>query len=439
MNILIIGNGGREHALAWKLSQSNRVNHIYLAAGNGGTALETNMSNIAIDPLDFTALVAFTKEKSIDLTVVGPEAPLVKGIVDHFRSEGLLILGPTAAAAQLEGSKYFAKQFMQRYHIPTAQAVLFKNKQAALDYVETHTMPVVIKADGLASGKGVIVAQTLEVAITAIHQFMESTNAQLIIEDYLIGEEVSFIVMSDGETVLPLATSQDHKALLENDQGPNTGGLGAYSPATRVSPALYKKIMKTVILPTILGMKSEGEPYTGFLYAGLMISPNDDFHVLEFNCRLGDPETQAILFRLDSDLASLCLAAVQGDLYEYKAHWKDKIALSVVMASSGYPGEYQKGYRISGLQQSDNPHVKIFHANTLSHHSDVVTAGGRVLCITALGDTLESAQKAAYATVNNIDYTDAYYRRDIGYRSPLNTCVSTTETVSCPCKNQIDL
>ncbi len=432
MKILIIGNGGREHALAWKLSQSNRVNHVYLANGNAGTHLDDHMENIPLDILNFQGLADFVKKQEISLTLVGPEAPLVGGIVDYFRGEGLPILGPTAAAAQLEGSKYFAKKFMQDHGIPTANAVLFNSKQAALDYLDTQAMPIVIKADGLASGKGVVVAETLAMAKKAVDQFMDKAQSQLVIEQFLSGEEISFIVISDGETILPLATSQDHKALLEQDQGPNTGGLGAYSPATRVTPELYKKIINTVILPTIYGMKARGEPYTGFLYAGLMINEHNDIQVLEFNCRLGDPETQAILFRLESDLASLCLATVEGKLHEYQAHWKNKIALSVVMASTGYPNQYETGYPIEGLDNAPTSPVKIFHANTQYDQKQVLTAGGRVLCVTGLGDTVKEAQETVYEAVGQIHYTAAYYRRDIGYRALPYPPISQADLISYP-------
>ena len=419
MKVLVIGSGGREHAMAWKLLQSSRVSRIYVAPGNAGTARESGIENV--DITEIAALVDFARDKDIALTVVGPEAPLAAGVVDAFRDAKLRIFGPTRAAAQLESSKDYAKRFMQRHHIPTANSETSSDLAEAHSYVDRFGAPIVIKADGLAAGKGVVVAITIEEAHRAI-DFMLADNklgaagARVVIEEFLVGEEASFIVMVDGEHILPLATSQDHKRLLDGDKGPNTGGMGAYSPAPIVTPALHAKVMREVIRPTVRGMKSEGITYTGFLYAGLMIDKAGNAKVLEFNCRLGDPETQPIMMRLKSDFANLLDHAVNGTLDQIEADWDGRIAVGVVMAAAGYPDAPRKGDRIHGLPGNTTDRV-VFHAGTALRENDVLTAGGRVLCVTALGENMKLAQQRAYSFAAGIQFDGMQLRHDIGHRA----------------------
>ncbi|AWK14767.1 phosphoribosylamine--glycine ligase [Candidatus Fukatsuia symbiotica] len=424
MNILIIGNGGREHALGWKAAQSPLAEKIYIAPGNAGTALEPRLENVDIAATDIPALLAFAKSHAIGLTIVGPEAPLVIGIVDTFRAADLTIFGPTQAAAQLEGSKAFSKDFLARHQIPTAAYQNFTDIDAALAYIRKKGTPIVIKADGLAAGKGVIVASTQEEAETAVNDMLAGNvfgNAghRIVIEEFLEGEETSFIVMVDGKNVLPMATSQDHKRVNDGDRGLNTGGMGAYSPAPVVTDDIHQRIMEQIIWPTVRGMTAEGNTYSGFLYAGLMISSDGQPKVIEFNCRFGDPETQPIMLRMRSDLVELCLAGAQGKLNEKKSEWDERCALGVVLAAEGYPGNYRKGDVIQGLpQQKITNEGKVFHAGThLNDSNQVVTHGGRVLCVTALGMTVADAQKHAYALVKNIQWQGSFYRKDIGYRA----------------------
>ncbi|MFE8045438.1 phosphoribosylamine--glycine ligase [Brenneria goodwinii] len=422
MKILVIGNGGREHALAWKAAQSPLADIVYVAPGNAGTALEAGLSNVDIAATDIPALVAFAQQKQIDLTIVGPEQPLVIGVVDAFRAAGLKIFGPTQAAAQLEGSKSFTKDFLARHNIPSAEYQNFTEVEPALAYVRCKDAPIVIKADGLAAGKGVIVAMTLEEAENAV-QDMLAGNAfgdaghRIVVEEFLDGEEASFIVMVDGEHVLPMATSQDHKRVGDKDTGPNTGGMGAYSPAPVVTDEIHQRVMDQVIWPTVKGMAAEGNVYTGFLYAGLMISADGQPKVIEFNCRFGDPETQPIMLRLRSDLIELCLAACDGKLDETDSVWDARPSLGVVLASGGYPGDYHTGDVISGLPQQDAEDGKVFHAGTKMDGENVVTNGGRVLCVTALGNTVADAQKHAYALAAEIQWQGCFCRKDIGYRA----------------------
>ena len=422
MKVLIIGSGGREHALAWRVAQSAQVDKVYVAPGNAGTASEARVENVPIGAEDISALVHFAKETQIDLTIVGPEAPLVLGIVDDFTAAGLRCFGPRKGAAQLEGSKAFTKDFLARHHIPTAAYQNFTDAEAAIAYIQAQGAPIVVKADGLAAGKGVIVAMHEAEAIAAV-QDMLAGNAfgeaghRVVIEEYLEGEEASFICMVDGRHILPMATSQDHKRIGEGDTGPNTGGMGAYSPAPVVTPAIHARIMREVIEPTVTGMAAEGNAYTGFLYAGLMITAEGAPRVIEYNVRFGDPETQPIMLRLQSDLAALCLAAVNGELDTMEARWDPRAALGVVMAAGGYPGNYAKGRPISGLSDIAGADVKVFHAGTALRNGQIVTNGGRVLCVTALGDTVQAAQRKAYAEVAKIHWEDACFRRDIGYRA----------------------
>lgn len=422
MNVLIIGGGGREHALAWKVAQSPKVEHVYVAPGNAGTAREPGMENVDIGAEDLSALLEFAQAKKIDLTIVGPEAPLVAGIVDQFQAAGLRCFGPTQGAAQLEGSKSFTKGFLARHHIPTGAYGTFTDIDAAVAYLDDQQMPIVVKVDGLAAGKGVIIAQTREEAIAACRDMLDdhafgAAGQQVVIEEFLRGEEASFIVMVDGEHVLPLATSQDHKARDEGDRGPNTGGMGAYSPAPVVTPEIHARIMREVIEPTVQGMAAEGHPYTGFLYAGLMIGVDGVPRVLEYNCRFGDPETQPIMLRLSSDLTDLCEAALDGKLHEITATWDPRAALGIVLAAGGYPGRYRKGDAIEGLDRYTGPDCKLFHAGTALQDDQVVTCGGRVLCATALGDSVGEAQQRATALAKNIHWCGIYYREDIGYRA----------------------
>jgi phosphoribosylamine--glycine ligase len=422
MKILVIGNGGREHALAWKAAQSPQVKEVFVAPGNAGTSREKNLTNVDIGVTDIASLVNFAQENQIDLTIVGPEAPLVEGVVDSFQANNLRIFGPTQAAAQLEGSKAFTKDFLSRHNIPTAAYENFTEIEPAIAYVKKHGAPIVVKADGLAAGKGVIVAQTETEAINAIEDMLAGNSFgeaghRVVIEEFLQGEEASFIVMADGKNILPLATSQDHKARDNGDKGPNTGGMGAYSPAPVVTEALAEKVMKTVIIPTVEGMASEGNDYTGFLYAGLMISPKGDLKVLEYNCRFGDPETQPIMMRLKSDLAALCDAAIDGKLDSVSADWDSRAAIGIVMAAGGYPASYEKGKVISGLDEVDDETSKVFHAGTSDKDGQVVTSGGRVLCVVSLGDNVTDAQHQVYEKVKKIQWDGAFYRTDIGYRA----------------------
>jgi len=422
MKILVIGNGGREHALAWKAAQSPLADSVFVAPGNAGTALEPALQNVAISPTDIPALLAFARDEKIDLTIVGPEAPLVIGVVDAFRAAGLKIFGPTQAAAQLEGSKAFTKDFLARHKIPTGEYQNFTEVEPALAYVRLKGAPIVIKADGLAAGKGVIVAMTLQEAEDAI-QDMLAGNAfgdaghRIVVEEFLDGEEASFIVMVDGENVLPMATSQDHKRVGDGDTGPNTGGMGAYSPAPVVTDEIHQRVMDEVIWPTVRGMAGEGNVYTGFLYAGLMIDKSGQPKVIEFNCRFGDPETQPIMLRLQSDLVDLCLAAVDGKLNEKDSVWDPRPSLGVVLAAGGYPGDYVNGEQIHGLPLEEVADGKVFHAGTTLQDELVVTNGGRVLCVTALGEDVAAAQKRAYELAKPISWKGSFCRNDIGYRA----------------------
>ncbi len=422
MKVLVIGGGGREHALAWKAAQSPRVEKVYVAPGNAGTAREPGLENVAIGAEDIPALFRFAADNAIDLTIVGPEAPLVAGIVDTFRDGGLRIVGPSRDAARLEGSKAFSKDFLQRHNIPTAHYGVFTEVNEAVRYIHDHGAPIVVKADGLAAGKGVILAQTTDEAIAAVKDMLAGNKFgeaghRVVIEEFLEGEEASFICLVDGATALPMATSQDHKAAHDGDTGPNTGGMGAYSPAPVVTPEIHERIMREVIEPTVKGMALEGHPYTGFLYAGLMIASDGTPKVLEFNVRFGDPETQPIMLRLQSDLVELCEAALDGRLEDVTAAWDSRASLGVVMAAGGYPGDYRKGDVISGLDYENPEGVKVFHAGTAERDGKVVTAGGRVLCVCALGATVSEAQRRAYARVKRISWRDAWYRTDIGHRA----------------------
>ena len=422
MNILVVGSGGREHALAWKLAEPDAVQRVYVAPGNAGTALEPKLENVALDPMDIEGLAEFAKAHDCALTVIGPEAPLVAGVVDHFTEQGLPCFGPSAGAAQLEGSKSFTKDFLARHNIPTASYAVFTEIDPALDYVREQGAPIVIKADGLAAGKGVIVAMTLNEAEAAIHDMLADNKfgdagARVVVEGFLEGEEASFIVMVDGEHVLPMATSQDHKRIGEGDTGPNTGGMGAYSPAPVVTDAVFARVMEQVITPTVRGMAAEGLPYTGFLYAGLMIDAKGNPSVIEYNCRFGDPETQPIMHRLKSDLSSLCLAALDQRLDEVTAEWDPRPAVGVVLAAGGYPGGYDKGHVIEGLEGDWPASTKVFHAGTRQDGDAITTQGGRVLCVSALGDSIRDAIDAAYAGVDHISWQDMVCRRDIGWRA----------------------
>ncbi|MCW9059642.1 MAG: phosphoribosylamine--glycine ligase [Gammaproteobacteria bacterium] len=421
MNILIIGGGGREHALAWKAAQSPRADKVYVAPGNAGTAREAGLENLAIAADDVDGLLRFAQEHAIGLTIVGPEAPLVKGVVDAFQAAGLRCFGPSRAAAELEGSKAFTKDFLARHGIPTAAYGNFTDLDAAIAYIREQGAPIVVKADGLAAGKGVILAQTEDEAIAACRDMLAgnafgSAGHRVVIEEFLQGEEASFIVMADGEHILPLATSQDHKARNDGDTGPNTGGMGAYSPAPVVTEAMHRRIMDEVIRPTVRGMAADGIPYTGFLYAGIMISPAGVPKVLEFNVRFGDPETQPILLRLQSDLVELCEAALDRRLDQMTAEWDPRVALGVVLAAGGYPADYRQGDVISGLD-AELPDTKVFHAGTREVDGQVVTSGGRVLCVCALGTTVGEAQARAYERVRGIHWDGVYYRTDIGHRA----------------------
>ncbi len=422
MNILIIGNGGREHALAWKASQSPLADKVYVAPGNAGTALEPLLENVDIAATDIAGLVAFAKSNDIGLTIVGPEAPLVIGVVDAFRAAGLKIFGPTQEAAQLEGSKAFTKDFLARHNIPSADYQNFTEIEPALTYLRSKGAPIVIKADGLAAGKGVIVAMTLKEAEDAVHDMLAGNafgdaGHRIVIEEFLDGEEASFIVMVDGTNVLPMATSQDHKRVGDGDSGPNTGGMGAYSPAPVVTDEIHQRVMDQVIWPTVRGMAAENNTYTGFLYAGLMISADGQPKVIEFNCRFGDPETQPIMLRMRSDLVELCLAGAEGRLNEVTSEWDPRPSLGVVLAAGGYPGDYTNGHAIHGLPLEEVPDGKVFHAGTRLQNERVVTNGGRVLCVTALGKTVAAAQLRAYQLAKDIRWEGSFCRKDIGYRA----------------------
>jgi len=422
MKVLVIGSGGREHALAWKCAQSADVDEVLVAPGNAGTALEAKVRNVDVSSDDIEALAGLARSENIGLTIVGPEAPLVAGIVDRFTEFGLPCFGPSAAAAQLEGSKAFSKDFLARHDIPTAAYQNFTKLDAALAYIRKQGAPIVIKADGLAAGKGVIVAMTLEEAEQAATDMLSGNKfgdagARIVVEEFLAGEEASFIVITDGTTVVPMATSQDHKARDEGDVGPNTGGMGAYSPAPVVTPDIEQKVMDLVIRPTLEGMRTDGNNYVGFLYAGLMIMADGTPKVIEFNCRFGDPETQPIMARLKSDLAALCKATLDGTLGEQTTDWDPRASLGVVMAAGGYPESYGKGHVIKGLDDADSETQKVFHAGTAAGGDSVVTSGGRVLCVVGLGDTVEQAAAESYAAVNKINWDDVYFRGDIGHRA----------------------
>lgn len=420
MKILVIGSGGREHALAWQCAKFDSVEEVFVAPGNAGTQLENKLTNIDIGSEDIGGLINFAKDNNVELTIVGPEAPLVLGVVDRFQAEGLAIFGPTGRASQLEGSKAFCKDFLDRNNIPTAYYDVFTEVAPAVKYVQEKGTPIVIKADGLAAGKGVIIANTEAEAVDAINDMLEGNRfgeagSRVVVEEFLVGEEASFIVMVDGKNILPMATSQDHKARDNGDKGPNTGGMGAYSPAPIVTDEIFQLVMDTVIHPTVDGMASEGNAYTGFLYAGLMIDESGNSKVLEYNCRFGDPETQPIMMRLKSNLADLCLLSTQGRLDEASIEWDERSAMGVVLAANGYPDTYASGEAI-GLPADSND-AKVFHAGTKMNNDTVVSSGGRVLCATALGASTKEAQTNAYALLKKIDWPSAYYRTDIGFKA----------------------
>lgn len=422
MNILVIGGGGREHALAWKAAQSKGVKTVFVAPGNAGTATEDKLKNIDINAEDIDSLKKFALQNDVALTIVGPEAPLVNGVVDTFQAAGLKAFGPTRGAAQLEGSKAFTKDFLARHKIPTAAYGNFTDEAEAISYIKQHGAPIVIKADGLAAGKGVILAQTEDEAIDAVKDMLSGNSfgdagARVVIEEFLVGEEASFICMIDGKNILPMATSQDHKARNEGDTGPNTGGMGAYSPAPVVTNEIHQRVIDEVIRPTVDGMAQEGHAFTGFLYAGLMIDKQGKSKVLEYNVRFGDPETQPIMMRLQSDLVELCLAAVDGKLDQHTTQWDSQFALGVVLAAGGYPADYKKGDEITGLEGLESSNTKVFHAGTVLVDGKVVTHGGRVLCACGMGNTVAEAQKTAYEVVNKIHWDNVYYRKDIGFKA----------------------
>ena len=422
MKILVVGSGGREHALAWKCAQSAEVDEVLVAPGNAGTAIEPGVRNVPVAAEDFDGLIDLAETQAISLTIIGPEVPLVAGIVDRFQERGLACFGPSAAAAQLEGSKAFTKDFLKRHNIPTAKYRNFELLEPALKYIRECGAPIVIKADGLAAGKGVIVAMTLNEAETAATDMLGAgafgdAGNRIVVEEFLEGEEASFIVITDGKSVLPLASSQDHKARDDGDIGPNTGGMGAYSPAPVVTADIEQKILELVINPTLAGLRQDGINYTGFLYAGLMIGADGTPNVIEFNCRMGDPETQPIMARLKSDLVSLCEATIDGRLAGQQADWDPRAALGVVMTAGGYPSAYGKGEKIDGLPESASDACKVFHAGTALSEDDIVTSGGRVLCVVGLGDSVAIARDVAYAQVNNINWNKVYFRHDIGHRA----------------------
>ncbi len=422
MKVLVVGSGGREHALAWKAVQSEMVDQVYVAPGNAGTAREPGVENVDIGVGDFAGLIEFARARSVGLTIIGPEVPLVDGICDRFKAAGLSCFGPSQRAAQLEASKAFTKEFLARHNIPTATYEAFTVLEQAEAYIARQGVPIVIKADGLAAGKGVVVARTEQEALTAVRDMMSGSafgdsGKKLVIEEFLDGEEVSFICLCDGERAVPFATSQDHKARDDGDKGPNTGGMGAYSPAPVVTPELHEKIMDEVILPTMAGMAADGAPYVGFLYAGLMIMPDGGPKVIEYNCRFGDPEAQPVLMRLNTDLVMLCERALAGDLAEVTLSWDERTALGVVIAAGGYPASYRKGDVIEGLDTFTDPNMKAFHAGTRLEEGVALTNGGRVLCVVGLGDDVVAAQQVAYAGVAQVDWPDRYYRHDIGHRA----------------------
>ena len=422
MKVLVIGSGGREHALVWKFAQSPRVTEILAAPGNAGTAMEPKTRNVAVAADDLDGLLALAQSEGVGLTVVGPEQPLVAGVVDRFEAAGARCFGPRAAAARLEGSKAFTKDFLARHDIPSAAYETFDAADAALDYIRSRTLPIVIKADGLAAGKGVIIAETFDEAERTVRGMLEQrtfgdAGARVVVEEFLRGEEASFIAMVDDTRIVPLASSQDHKTRDEGDRGPNTGGMGAYSPAPVLTPELHRRVMDEVMIPTVRGMSAEGMAYRGFLYAGLMIDPDGSPRVLEYNCRFGDPETQPVLARMRSDLTDLCLAAFDGSLDSINVEWDPRAALGVVLASGGYPGSYATGAPISGLDTNFGNHTLVFHAGTREDNGTIVTSGGRVLCVVGLGNTVASAAELAYSSASHIDWKDVYYRRDIGYRA----------------------
>ena len=420
--VLIIGSGGREHAFTWKISLSNKVDKIFVAPGNAGTSQEHKTTNIDISPNDIPALIQFSKDEQINLVIVGPEDPLVNGITDQFTTEGINCFGPSSTAAQLEGSKDYSKTFMRKYEIPTADYETFDNSEAAINYINEKGAPLVVKADGLAAGKGVIVAMNVDEAVTAVKDILDKNNfgeagTKIVIEEFLHGEEASFIVVTDGEKVLPLATSQDHKARDNGDKGPNTGGMGAYSPAPIITEDLNHRIMNEIINPTLSGLKEDGIDYLGFLYAGLMISEDGQPKILEYNCRFGDPETQPIMMRLESDFIELILATMEGSLSYEKVRWSNEVALGVVMAAGGYPIKYSSGDEIIGIDSNKSQNVKVFHAGTSIKDNQVVTSGGRVLCVVGRGKNTSSANRIAYEMVNNISWKNEYHRDDIGHRA----------------------
>lgn len=422
MKVLVIGSGGREHAIAWKLAQSPNVSAILVAPGNAGTAREAKTRNVPVDVTDFAALIELARAERVGLTIVGPEVPLVAGIVDRFAAAGLKCFGPPAAGAQLEGSKAFTKEFLARHAIPTAAYRTFTDFAAARDYARTRPPPIVIKADGLAAGKGVIIAPTHAEAEQTLDRVLRqgqfgAAGAKVVIEDFLAGEEASFIAVVDGTRVVPLASSQDHKTRDDGDRGPNTGGMGAYSPAPVVTSAVHERVMREIMLPTVRGLAADGIHYRGFLYAGLMIDATGQPRVIEFNCRLGDPETQPILFRMRSDLLDVCLQCFDGTLGERPLEWDTRATVGVVMASRGYPDAYDKGKPISGLDRAESPDVKVFHAGTRLEDDSVVTDGGRVLCVVGAGASVRAARDAAYSGVREITWDGAFYRSDIGYRA----------------------
>ncbi len=422
MHILLIGSGGREHAMAWKLAQSARCERITVAPGSDAIALEEKVATLDIKATDFASLAAFAKAENVAFTVVGPEVPLVDGIVDHFHSEGLRILGPVAAAAQLEGSKAFAKDFMQQHNIPTARYACFTDTEKALSYLADHPAPVVIKADGLAAGKGVVVAQTQQEAEQAVKSMLSDqafgeAGANVVIEEFLAGEEASFIVLVDGHTCLPFASSQDHKARDDGDTGPNTGGMGAYSPAPVINQVIHDQVMDRIVHPTINALKNQGTPFVGFLYVGLMIDRHGDARVVEYNVRLGDPETQPLMMRLDSDFVTLCEACIDGKLNEHQADWSDQATLGIVLAAGEYPAGSSKGEIISGIAEAEAQGCKVFHAGSKVVESQVQTNGGRVLCVTARGDSIAEAKSAADAAADKISWQGMHRRKDIGHRA----------------------
>ena len=422
MKILVIGSGGREHALVWKFAQSPHVSEILAAPGNAGTAMEPGSRNVTVGAGDLDGLLNLAQSEGVDLTVVGPEQPLVDGVVDRFEAAGLKCFGPRAAAARLEGSKAFTKAFLARHNIPTAAYETFDAPEAALDYIRSRTLPIVIKADGLAAGKGVIIAETFDEAERTVRGMLEQrtfgdAGARVVVEEFLRGEEASFIAVVDDTRIVPLASSQDHKTRDEGDRGPNTGGMGAYSPAPVLTPELHRRVMNEVMVPTVTGMSAEGMAYRGFLYAGLMIDPDGKPRVLEYNCRFGDPETQPVLARMRSDLTDLCLAAFDGSLDSIDVEWDPRAALGVVLASGGYPATYATGAPISGLDTDFGDDTLVFHAGTREDDGAIATSGGRVLCVVGLGDTVASAAELAYSSAARIHWKDVYYRRDIGYRA----------------------